>query len=359
MIHFHQLFLERMFPMKKRTISLLMCLVMILGIAACGKPGSDVSGSGVSSSAPGVSQSQPEVTPDETINVMVLSGPTGVGAAQMMTADTLSSVAGPYNFTVVAGNDEVAPAIAKGEVDIACIATNVAANLYNKNVGITVLAANTLGVLYILEKGSTVTDVASLKGKTIYTTGQGANPEYILDHLLTQNGIDPDKDVDIQFMTPQEVTAKMVQSTDGICMLPVPAATALQLKDTGVREALNVSAEWDKISESPLVMGCVVVRNAFMQEHPELVEQFLIDYEKSIDFMKDEVNLSQAAEMVALHGITANAAIAAKAIPQCNLAFMTGAEMRDAIQSYYEVLFTADPASIGGGNPDDDFYFVP
>ena len=341
--------------MKKRTIALMMCLVMALGLAACGKPSAS---SGSASSTPEVSQSQPEVTPGPQVNVMVMTGPTGVGAAQMMAANALSATP-TYNFTAVAANDEVAPALAKGETDIACIATPVAANLYNKNGGITVLAVNTLGVLYIMEKGNTITDVTSLKGKTIYATGQGANPEFVIDHLLTQNGLDPDKDVSIEWLTAPEVTAKMVQSTDGVCLLPVPAATALQLKDTGVREALNVSAEWDKISESPLVMGCVVVRNAFMQEHPELVEQFLNDYEKSINFMKDEANLSQAAEMVAAHGIAANAAIAAKAIPQCNLIFMAGAEMRSAIQSYYEVLFSADPASIGGGNPDDDFYHVP
>ena len=342
--------------MKKRTLSLLLCLVMALGLAACGKPAS----SGTSSSAPDASQSQPEVSHVPEVNVMVMTGPTGIGAAQMMSAPaSFSSQAFTYNFTAVAANDEVAPALAKGETDIACIATPVAANLYNKNGGITVLAVNTLGVLYIMEKGSTVTDVASLRGKTIYTTGQGANPEFVLDHVLTQNGLDPDKDVTIEWMTAQEVTAKMLQSTDGVCMLPIPAATALQLKDAGVREALNLSDEWDKISESPLVMGCVVVRNAFLEEHPELVEQFLTDYEASINFVKDEANLAEAAEMVAANGIAANAAIATKAIPQSNLIFMDGEEMRSAIQSYYEVLFTANPASIGGGNPDDDFYYVP
>lgn len=335
--------------MKKRTLSLLMCLVMILGISACGKPAASVSGS--ASSTPDVSQS--EITPAQQTNVMVMTGPTGVGAAQMM------SDKDAYNFTVVAGNDEVAPALAKGDVDIACIATPVAANLYNKNGGITVLAVNTLGVLYILDKDGSVTDVPSLRGKTIYATGQGANPEFVLDHVLTQNGLDPDKDVNIEWMAAQEVTAKMLQSTDGVCMLPVPAAPALQIKDATARVALNISDEWDKISESPLVMGCVVVRNAFLQEHPELVEQFMADYEASINFMKDEANLASAAEMVAANGIAANAAIAAKAIPQCNLIFMDGEEMRSAIQSYYEVLFTANPASIGGGNPDDDFYYVP
>ncbi len=340
--------------MKKRTLALMMSLVLLLGITACGKPAATGS-----SSDPASEISQPEISVGEPAEVMVLSGPTGVGAAKMMADSAAAGDAAAYHFTVVAGNDEVAPALAKGEVDIACIATNMAANLYNKHTDIQVLAVNTLGVLYVLEKGSSVSDVASLKGKTIYATGKAANPEYILSYVLTQNGIDPVNDVDIQWMTPQEVTAKMAQSTDGVCMLPVPAATTLMTKDAGVREALNLSAEWDKISENPLVMGCVVARTAFIQENPALVEQFLAQYEASINFMKDEGNSAAAAEYVAQFGITANAAIAAKAIPQCNLTYMAGEQMRTAIQSYYEVLFTADPASIGGGNPDDAFYYIP
>ena len=340
--------------MKKRTLALMMSLVLLLGITACGKPAA-----GGSASDPAPEVSQPGISVGEPAKVMVMSGPTGVGAAKMMADSAAAGDAAAYNFSVVAGNDEVAPALAKGEVDIACIATNLAANLYNKQTDIKVLAVNTLGVLYVLEKGSGVSDVSSLKGKTIYATGKAANPEYILSHVLTQNGIDPVNDVDIQWMTPQEVTAKMAQSTDGVCMLPVPAATALMMKDAGVREALNVSAEWDKISENPLVMGCVVARTAFIQENPQLVEQFLAEYEQSINFMKDESNSATAAECVAQFGITANAAIAAKAIPQCNLTYMAGEQMRTAIQNYYEVLFTADPASIGGGNPDDAFYYIP
>jgi len=335
--------------MKKRILASLLCAVMVLGLAACGKPAAS-SGSVSGDSSGDVSTPAPE----KLANVMALSGPTGVGMSKMMTdkADT-------YNFSVVADNSEVGAALTKGEVDIACIATNVAANLYNKTNSLTVLAANTLGVLYILDKDASVTDAASLRGKTIFATGQGANPEFVLDRLLTENGLDPDKDVDIQWMTAQEVTAKMVQSTDGVCMLPVPAATALMLKDSTVREAINISAAWDEISESPLVMGCVVVRNTFLQEHPEVVEQFLTDYEASINYMNDPANLTVAAELAAAHGITANAAIAAKAIPQCNLAFITGSQMRDAIQGYYEILFEADPASIGGGIPDDAFYYIP
>lgn len=338
--------------MKKRTLCTLLSAALLLALAACGR--STPAASSAQSGQPDVSTPP---APAQTVRVMALSGPTGVGAAHMMAHSSDGQV--DYQFTIAAGNEEVAPALAKGEVDMACIATNLASSLYNKDLDIQVLAANTLGVLYILEKGSSVTDIPSLKGKTIYTTGQGANPEYILDHVLTQNGLDPDKDVDIQFMTPQEVTAKMLQSTSGVCMLPVPAATALLIKDTGVREVLSISDEWDLVSDSPLVMGCVVVRSEFMDQHPELVERFMADYEASIAYMNDPANLTAASELVAQYGITANAAIAAKAIPQCNLTFMTGEEMRGAIQAYFDVLFTANPDSIGGGNPDDGFYFVP
>ena len=316
--------------MKKRTLALLLCAVMVLGLAACGKQAA-TSDTSVSASVD-ISADISAPAPETVVNVMALSGPTGVGMSKMMTAEP--TVDAPYSFTVVADNSEVGAALTKGEVDIACIATNVAANLYNKTGSLTVLAANTLGMLYILDKDASVTDAASLRGKTIFATGQGANPEFVLDRMLTENGIDPDKDVNIEWMTAQEVTAKMIQSTDGVCMLPVPAATALMIKDTSVREAINISAAWDEFSESPLVMGCVVVRNAFMQEHPELVAQFLADYEASINYMNDPANLTVAAELAAANGITANAAIAAKAIPQCNLAFITGTAMRDAIQGY-------------------------
>lgn len=295
-----------------------------------------------------------------TTNVMVLSGPTGVGAAKMM-EDSANGDSG-WSFTVAADNSEVMPAINTGSVDIAATATNVASTIYNKTEGkVTMLAINTQGVLYILEKGESVSSLADLKGKTLYApaSGKGANPEYILNYLLTQNGVDPAADLTIEWLTPQEITTQMVSSDSGVCMLPVPAATALLLKDQGVRQALDLSAEWDSVAESPLVQGCVVVRTEFLEQNPEVVNAFLEQYQQSIAYMSDEANLDEAAELVAKHGITANAQIAKAAIPQCNLTYLTGADMRQAAQDFFDVLYQANPASIGGAMPYDDFYFVP
>ena len=335
----------------KKTLSLLLAAAMTLSLlAGCGSKTNDSSSQPVDNTSASASQSQQPV--DKTdVNFMALSGPTGVGAAYLMKYYSAET------STVVADNKEVTDALVNGTADIAAVATNVAANLAAKtDGGIQVLAVNTLGVLYILEKGDSVQSMADLAGKTVYATGQGANPEYVLNYLLTQNGVDPSQ-VDIQWMTAQEVTAQMASSDSAICMLPVPAATALMMKDEGVRQALSLSDEWDKLGQGSLAMGCVVGRTQFIEEHPETVDAFLDLYGDSITFMSDEHGVAGAAALVGELGITANEQIAQKAIPQCNLTFLTGADMKATLEEYYQVLFQADPASIGGSMPYDAFYY--
>ena len=353
----------------KKALSLLLCAALSLSVlAGCG--GGDRS-AGSASSSPDASSSQSTPDPGDSSsaetaqlpNLMVLSGPTGVGAAKLI-ADDQSAADGEEGdvinqVTVVADNSEVSTALVNGDTDIAAMATNAAANLFAKtDGGIQVLAVNTLGVLYILEKGDTVHSMADLAGKTLYAPSntRGANPEHILNYLLERNGVDP-ADVDIQWLTPQEITVQMTASAAGICMLPVPAATALLLQDSGVRQALSLSEEWDSLGAGPLPMGCLVVRTAYLEEHPQEVERFLTAYGQSIQFMFDPDNLDQAAQLVAQFQITPSEQVAAAAIPQCNLTFLTGQEMRDVLESYYAVLFQAAPDSIGGGLPYDAFYY--
>ena len=290
-------------------------------------------------------------------NFMVMSGPTGVGAAKLLAEQEAAAEGSKVvaSATVVADNEAVTSALINGEADIAAIATNMAATLYQKLDGdLQVLAINTMGVLYILEKGNSVHSMADLSGKTVYATGKGANPEYILDHLLSSNGV---VDVDIQWMTAQEVTAAMTTNEEAICMLPVPAATALMIKDSGVREAISLSEEWDKLGYGALAQGCIVARRSYVEENPQAVADFLAAYEASLNFVKDPANRRDAAELVAQFGITANADIAANAIPQCNLTFVTGLEMREMLVGFYAVMSNANPASIGGAMPEDDFYY--
>ncbi len=292
------------------------------------------------------------------INIAVLSGPTGIGAVYLMEANDNGETTNTYNFTVSSVNDDVVAGLTSGEYDIAAVATNVAANLYNKTDGaIQICALNTYGVLYILENGDSIQSVEDLRGKTIYATGQGANPEYVLDYILTQNGIDPENDVTIEFMDSSALVTLMASGEAEVCMLPVPAVTNVMIQNSDIRIALDMTEEWNNVTdEGQLTMGCVVVRTEFAEENPEAVEAFLEEYAESIENV--QANAEHAAELCETYEIVAKSAVALKAIPDCNLCCITGDEIRTTIEPYYTVLYNANASSIGGAIPDEDFYFA-
>ena len=286
----------------------------------------------------------------------VLKGPTGIGASYLLEQDALGETANDYDVTVAAEATEMVTAMAAGQLDIAAVPTNAAAALYKKTGGsIRIAALNTAGVLYILESGDSIQSMADLAGRTIHAVGQGANPEYVLNYLLTENGLVPGEDVTIEFHDSAELATLAATGGVDLCMLPVPAATQVLVKNQDFRAALDLSEEWDRLDNgSVLTMGCVVVQAAFAEEHPEAVDDFLAEYETSINYVRE--NPAEAGALCEKYEIVGAAPVAAKAIPDCNLIFVSGEDIRPAIEGYYEVLFAADPTSIGGSLPDDAFY---
>jgi len=267
-----------------------------------------------------------------------------------------------YQVTMYASPDEVVPLVAQGSVDMALIPSNLAAVLYAKTKGtdaaISVMAINTLGVLNIVESGDTVKSIADLKGKTVYLTGKGASPEYVMDYLLTQAGLTPGVDVDLQFLTEHtEVVAKLTSTPGAIGVLPQPFVTIAEAKSPDLRTALDLTKEWAAVSpDSQLITGVVVVRNGFATEHPEAVAQFMTDYAASTEWVNAKP--ADAAPLIVAAGIVPDPALAEKAIPFCYITFVPGAEMKSALSGYLQVLFNADPKSVGGSMPGDDFYFA-
>lgn len=289
----------------------------------------------------------------------VLSGPTGIGAARLLTDSDNGETTNTYDYVIASDNSEIVSGLTTGELDIACMASNTALNLYNQGVEIQVIALGTQGVLHILESGGEeeIQSISDLEGRTIYATGQGSNPEYILRYLLESNDLDPDTDVEIVFADATEISAGLISGEIEAAMLPVPAATAAILQSDGtVRDAIDVNDVWEDLGNgSSLIMTAVVARTEFIEENPDAVETFLEEYEASIGYINSIVE--EAAELVAGLGITPSAAIAAAAIPQCNLIFISGEAMEPAISDYYDVLYEADPDSVGGVLPDDGFFY--
>ena len=301
-------------------------------------------------------QKQETPAAKEEINIGVLQGPTGIGASYLLEKSYNDEAVNKYSPTIDADANNMVTQIAAGQLDIAALPTNVAASLYNKTSGaVKIIALNTAGVLYILEKGNTVNSVADLKDKTIYATGQGANPEYVLNYILKENGLTVGEDVQVEFKDSGELTTLAASGDIDLCMLPIPAATTVLAKNTDFRSAIDLSAEWDKLNNgSVLTMGCLVVRTSFYNEHKSAVESFLKEYEESINYVK--AHPTEAGALCEKFGIVASSAIAAMAIPDCNLIYVAGKDIKPAIEGYYKVLFEANPKSIGGALPADDFY---
>ena len=293
----------------------------------------------------------------EQIRVYTLMGPTGMGMAKLISDNKESKTKQTYTFNIASAPDQISAEVIKGDFEIAAVPVNLASVLYNKTEGkIAVAGVNTLGVLYVLENGNTINSVADLKGKKIYATGQGANPEYTLRYILTKNGIDPDNDVTIEYLAEHAELATQMASGDVVLgMLPEPNVTSVLLNNKDVHIALDLTAEWRKVADTELVQGCIIVNKDFAEKYPQALKTFLEEYKASVDYVNN--NVDDAAAMIEAAGIVPKAAVAKKALPNCNIVLVEGAEMKASVSAMLNVLFEAAPKSVGGKLPDDAFYY--
>lgn len=338
----------------KSFLALLLALSLSFSLFACTstQENTDTDSSSVSDTEIRTDTSSDVAFAGTDVRVAALSGPTGMGMAKLMSDAEAKTTVNTYTFDVYDAPETLLSEITAGKYDIAALPTNVAAKLYNKTNGeLQVLAVNTLGVLYLLEIGTqNIKSVADLSGKTIYTTGQGSTPEYALKYILEKNGVE----ANIVFETTADLVVSHAEE-GALLMLPEPKVTAVKSQIENVTVALDITAEWDKVCDTSLAQGCVVATKAFAEANPDAVDSFLKDYEASINYVKE--NVADASELVAKYGIIPKAPLAAKAIPNSNLTFQSGAEMKATLVPLYNVLFNADASSVGGKLPADDFYY--
>ena len=340
----------------KKTLSLTLALLLALSLTACGQKAEEPA----PEEAPAQEEPVQEAPAEESVTARIAApiGPTAMGLVELM-SDGPQAADGPlYDFTLAGAADEVTPSLIKGDLDMACVPANLASVLYNKTEGqIVTLAVNTLGVIYIVENGNAVQAMADLAGKTVVAAGKGSTPEYALRYLLSENGIDPDTDVTIDWKSEHaECVAALASGAATIALLPQPFVTVAQTKIENLRVALDLTAEWDALDNgSGLITGVVVARKSFVEEHPAAVEAFLADYAESVEWVNG--NNADAAQLISEYGIVEAAAVAEKALPHCNIVCITGEEMGAKLSGYLQVLFDAEPTSVGGKLPGEDFYY--
>ena len=292
---------------------------------------------------------------DDVLRVGSLKGPTTMGLVNLM-SEVESGEKSGYSFEMQSQPDVIMSELVSGKLDIALLPANVAAVAYNKtNHGVSVIDINTLGVLYCVTGDESVKSVKDLAGKTVLSTGQGASPEYVLNYLLEKNGV---TDCDVQFKSEAtEIAALLKQDPSQIAILPQPFVTVATAQNDQLKVAFSLTDEWKSVSpDSKLLTGVTVVRNEVLENRAAEVDQFIADHQASTE--KAGTDVDATAELVAKYGIIAKAPVAKKALPNCNIVAIAGDEMKTDLAGYLQVLFDANPKSVGGTMPEDDFYYI-
>ena len=301
----------------------------------------------------------PEVTEEPTtIRVGAMTGPTSMGMVKLMDESDNGESANKYEFTLQSEATAFVPALTKGEIDIAAVPANLASVIYNNtDGGIKVLSVCATGVLYIVERGDSIKSFADLAGKNIYATGEGATPEYSLRYLLKANGIDGDNAPTIQWCADTtEALSYISQDENAIAMLPQPFVTAAQSKVSDLKVALSLNDEWQKVNDgASMATGVVVVRTEFAEKYPQQLATFMEEYAASVKFVNE--NNDQASELIGNYEIV-KAPIALKALPYCNICYLTGDELKECLNAYLSALYEMNPQSVGGSLPDDGLYYA-
>ena len=345
----------------KKLLALLLILAMISALAACGQTQSTTADSEASASAAEIPAADEPAAYDSElpVNIMVLNGTTGFGMANLIYAAQNGEAALNYNFSVETDASTITAALVNGSTDIAALPTNAASALYNKTGGgVQVLALNTRGVLYLVSDGSVeINGFADLEGQTVYVPAQ--NPTFIFEYLCSQNGLNPGENIiiDNTYAQPADLSAAVSSGEVTLAVLPEPMVTVALSANEKLSAVLDLTAEWDNVAPAgSLVQGCVVVRTDFAKEHSAELACFLDEYGASVEALSSDIQGS--AEKIQETGIFAKAPVAAKAIPNCNVCFITGTDMKAALSTFLDIMYDVAPASVGGAIPGDDFYCI-
>ena len=349
----------------KKILSLILAMLMIITVfASCGNDNTNTEETTApeNQSTETTNKEEEIVLSKDTVRVFTLKGPTGMGMAPLLEANANGTAALNYDFTIANAADEFTGNILKGDFEIACVPTNLAAVLNSKTGGaVQVAAVNTLGVLYVLEDGNTINSIEDLNGKTIYSAGQGAVPEYALNYILDAF------DVECEVVYESEhdvVVADIMSNKADVALLPEPKVTAALKNEKapeGLRVALDLNDLWAEACEkneddSALYMGCIIVNKNWAKENPRELAAFLNEYKASVDTANNDAET--ASQLIAKYGIIPKAPLAKAALPNANIVFITGEEMIDGLSGFYEVLHSYNPASVGGKVPAEDFYYA-
>ncbi len=326
----------------KKIVSLLLLISLLLcslAFVACG------------TETPTPPDSDSRISDDgATIHIGVMSGPTGMGMAKLISDNGTASE--KYVFDIYTDPKVAIGDLASGDLDMVCLPTNTAAaQAKAKSDYISVLVVNCLGSLYIMSDENTeIESLSDLEGKTIYTSVPNSTTKPILSYVLEKAGVHATIETEVDHPT---LVTRMADGADhaAVVVLPEPYVTKARMQYSNYSVDINLSTEWSRLSDNDLAMGCIVVRNEFLRAHEGAVQRFMTDYKGSVDYIAAAENLDTAAQMIVDTGILGALPLAKTALSNLSgsIVYRDGKAMKNTLISFYN--------AIGQALPDDAFYY--
>ena len=289
------------------------------------------------------------------VNIACMNGPTGMGMVDLMGNEN-------YNIEVFQAPTDAVPKIISGEIDVACVPSNLAAVLYNKTEGqIVSVSPMVMGVLHILGNGVEAANLSDLKGQTIVSAGQGGTPEYALQEVLQNAGLEMGKDVKVEWLASHaDVNAKLLSDEGTIAMVPEPFVSAALAQGAGkVTDLFDMNTLWSEATGQDFPMGVLIARRDFVENRGSDLNILLNDLAASIEDVNSASD--EVAQKIVDAGFLGNADIAKAAIPNCNLTLYTGEELAkgaEIMKTFNETMFALTPQAVGGALPGEDLYYT-
>lgn len=290
----------------------------------------------------------------DAIRIGALNGPTGMGLIELTDNEMVS-------LETYQAPDEAVQKLISGDIDVACLPSNMGAVLDAKTEGnVEVLATVVNGVLWLVEnegeEGLTAQSMEELKGKTIIASGKGGTPEYVLQALLENAGLKMGEDVQVEWMDAHADVAQKLMSTEGaFALLPEPFASTVLSKSEKVEAAVDMNDAWMQMTGKELPMGILVAKKDFIESRPEDVEALLELVNESVETVKE--GSDEVAEKLVEAGFIGDAELCKDVIPRLSLTCLTGEENKETLNTFYETLFKMNSAAVGGNMPADGLYY--
>jgi NitT/TauT family transport system substrate-binding protein len=294
-----------------------------------------------------------------TILTATLKGPSAMAMINMIENKPLLGNNIQTVFEIKNEPNQVKTMIMEGIPDFAVVPATMAALLYNKGQDYILAAIPVWGTLYLFGGDTSIHSWDDLKGKRVSIMGKGNTPDVLFRYLAKANGIDPEKDFQLDYSFPGhiELANAIASGISDLGVISEPMVSLVQQKNQKVKPLIDLNLEWEKqFGDSiPFAQTALLVKKEFLKAQPEMVEEYLLKLEECISWVNKNPN--EAAALIKKYEILPDSALAVLSIPRCNIKFGSVLKEKAGIQEYLKVFYIFNPLIIGGKLPDEDFYY--